>query len=389
MYQRLLFSDGSPKTSCFILGPRQTGKTTLLETLNISVQYNLLQSSEFVRLSRDPDLIFKECSKLNQKLKHTIWIDEVQKIPKVLDVVHRTIEKFKNINFILSGSSARKLRAEGVNLLGGRALDFKLHPLTSIELKDEFSLETSLKFGTLPKISSLLHEGDSELAIDLLNSYVSTYLDEEIQKEALVRDLQPFQRFLEVAAQAAGGLINFSKIADDSQISHTAAVNYFSILQDTLIGFLLDPYHASVRKQLIKQPKFYFFDNGVNRAILNTLGSAPTGLEKGVMFEQFVIQEVRRVNDYFKKRLKLYFWRTEAGAEVDLLLCRGSKILLAVECKASPHVKKRDLSGLKAFKKDYPKVKTLVCAPVERDQEIEAGFTVVTLKSLITAVREA
>ena len=258
--------------------------------------------------------------------------------------------------------------------------------MTSVELANEFDLELAIQFGTLPKIYKLIKDSQSELALELLSAYVTIYLEQEIKQEALVRDLQPFQRFLEVSAQCSGKLINFSKISDESQISHTAVTNYFSILEDTLIGFFLPAYHASVRKQLIKQPKFYFFDNGVNRSILNTLNSPLSGLEKGAMFEQFIIQEIRRVNDYYRKKLKFYFWRTEAGAEVDLLLCKADKILLAIECKSSKFINKRDLSGLRAFKKDYPQVKTVVCAPVEREIEIDEGFSAVGVEELVKMV---
>lgn len=388
MYKRLLFAKDLPKTSCFIFGPRQTGKTTLLETVPTKIHYNLLQNSEYLRLNKNPDIIFNECSKLESTKKHRVWIDEVQKVPKLLDAVHRTIEKFKNIDFILSGSSARKLKQHGVNLLGGRALDYKFHPLTTLELEDDFNLDQALCFGTLPRIYQTYSESQTELALELLRSYVSIYLEEEIKKEALVRELDLFQRFIEVAAQSSASLINFSKIADESQISHTATRNYFSILEDTLIGFFLPAFHLSVRKQLIKQPKFYLFDNGVNRAIVNMLSAPLSGLEKGAMFEQFVIQEVRRINDYFRKGFNLYFWRTEAGAEVDLLICRGTKILLAVECKASAIINKRDLSGLKAFKKEYPKVPTLICAPVEREVEIEKSFDAINIVNLVKKIIE-
>jgi predicted AAA+ superfamily ATPase len=386
MYKRLLFAKQKPTESCFILGPRQTGKTTLLQTLDTKIHYDLLESSEFLRLSKDPDVIYRECKKLDQKATHLVWIDEVQKIPKLLDVVHRSMEKFKNIKFLLSGSSARKLKAVGTNLLGGRALNYKFHPLTSIELAEEFELDLALRFGTLPRIYELIKSDQAELAKEYLNAYVTIYLEEEIKRESLVRELPPFQRFLEVAAQCSGNLINFSKISDESQISHTATTNYFSILEDTLIGFFLAPYHKSIRKQLSKQPKFYFFDNGVNRAVLNTLDAPPIGLDKGTMFEQFVVQEVRRINDYYRKNFKLYFWRTESGAEVDLLICKSNDIILAVECKASKHINKRDLSGLKAFKKDYPKVKSFVCAPVEREIEIDEDYSAVNMETLLEYV---
>ena len=204
MYKRLLFKNELPKTSCFLFGPRQTGKTTLLNKIQTKIRYDLLKNSEFLRLNKDPDLVYKECSKLTPKENHIVWIDEVQKIPRLLDTVHRTIEKSNNINFILSGSSARKLKQQGVNLLGGRALDYKFHPMTSVELANEFDLELAIQFGTLPKIYKLIRDSQSELALELLSAYVTIYLEQEIKQEALVRDLQPFQRFLEVSAQCSG-----------------------------------------------------------------------------------------------------------------------------------------------------------------------------------------
>lgn len=388
MYQRILALSLQAKASAFILGPRQTGKTTLIEQSKVSLSYNLLSSTEFIRLNRDPEIVFNECSKLSKSKQHYVWIDEVQKIPALLDTVHQTIEKYKNIHFILSGSSARKLRKYGVNLLGGRALDLRLYNLTIEELGKDYNLDLALNFGTLPKIYSLLIDQQAELAKDLLYSYLTTYLDEEIKKEALVKDLQPFQRFLEVAAQSIATTVNFSKISDDSLISDTAVKNYFSILEDTLIGFLLPGYHLSTRKQLTKHPKFYLFDNGVTRAITGSLNSPASGLEKGALFEQFVIQEIRRLNDYYKKRFKLFFWLTESGAEVDLLITKGKEILLAVECKASKTINKRDLSGLKAFKKDFPKVKCYICAPVEREIEIDKGFSAINLNKLVEVFKK-
>jgi predicted AAA+ superfamily ATPase len=385
MYNRILQDQIPRDISSFIFGPRQSGKTTILKKIDYKLYVNLLQTSQFVKYNREPSILYDEISALQSK-GAIIIIDEIQKIPLLLDEVQRCMDDYPELIFILSGSSARKLKRGSANLLGGRAANLSLYPLTIKELGKEFDLERVLAYGSLPKISLLLAEGRIESAKTLLNSYVTTYLTEEIKAESLVRKLEYFQRFLEVAAHQFAREINMSELADQAQITASSVKNYFGILEDTLLGFFLYPFSSSIRKQLTKTPKFYFFDNGVTRAIQGVIASKPTNQESGYLFEQLMIQEVVRVNSYYSKGFKLSFWKTPHNAEVDLLLSRGNKLLLAVEFKATPFPSKRDLSGLKAFEADYPKVPTLLCAPVDRARMIDDRFKAIPPQDFLELV---
>ncbi|MCB0320460.1 MAG: ATP-binding protein, partial [Bdellovibrionales bacterium] len=345
---------------------------------------------EFLEYNKDPDLLGREIENLYKKPDKrkslTVWIDEIQKIPQLLDVVHHCIEKYKSCRFILTGSSARKLRRDSANLLGGRALDLRLHSLAYEELAEAFDLDLALYYGTLPHIYELLENNDVDLAKDLLSSYVTTYLNDEIRQEGLVRSLDSFQRFVEVAAAQFAELVNFSKIADDCLTSSPTVQNYYSILEDTLIGSFLSPYASSVRKQLSKQSKFYFFDNGVTRAITGDLASRSHRMDKGHLFEQLVFNELRKVNDYHKKSLKFNLWRTYDGLEVDFLISRGRNLLLAVECKSASQVQPRDFVGLKSFSVDFPKVRKVLCCTT-KNSLIHDDIEVIDLPTLLGIVQ--
>jgi uncharacterized protein len=374
MYKRLLEECLHEDISSFLFGPRQTGKTTLLRNLKPDIYLDLFKTKEFIQYNRNPSIFFEEIRANAAHIKFVV-IDEIQRVPLLLDEVQRCTDQFPHIRFILSGSSARKLKRGSANLLGGRFADFAIFPLTSIELHTDYNLDLIMRYGSLPKIYTLLKQDQKRSATQLLRSYVSTYLSEEIKAEALVRHLDHFQRFLEVSAQQFAREVNQSEMADQAQISVSSVKNYYGILEDTMIGFFLYPYSTSIRKQLTKTPKFYFFDNGVVRAIQGIVNSEPSNQEKGYLFEQLMIQEALRLNRYFEKDLKMSFWRTTSGAEVDLVFSKGNKIVLAVEFKASPFVASRDLSGLKSFAEEYPDVTKFLCAPVERSRTLE-NFTV-------------
>ena len=355
MYARILGTQLPTDASCLILGPRQTGKSTLVGTLPCLITIDLLSAVTFLKYNHNPDLLFAEVSSLPAGAQGRVWIDEIQKVPALLDVVHRCIERFPTVHFILTGSSARKLRRGAANLLGGRAVSFSLHPLAIAELGGDFQLERVLQYGSLPRVYSLLVEQNEALAQELLRSYVTTYLNEEIKSEAIARRLDSFQSFLEVAVSQFAEEVNLSTLAAESRVSQPTVRNYYSILEDTLIGFFLPPYTRSVRKRLSKRHKFYVFDNGVTRALLGLVAVPISPIERGRLFEQWIMQEVRRVNDYFRKDLKMYFWRTHNGAEVDLLLTRGREILLAVECKSRSEMTRQDFSGLRSFSEEHPR----------------------------------
>ena len=367
MYKRIL-KDQLPKTSFFLFGPRQVGKSTLLKEQKADLTIDLLDPELQLAYNKNPNLLRQQVDEI--KTSSTIFIDEVQRVPKILDVIHFLMEQKPKLRFILCGSSARKLRHGASNLLGGRALYRTMHPLTLEELASTFNLQWILGYGSLPKIYSTLKQKKAKEAQDLLRAYVVTYLREEIKAEALVRNLRGFQNFLDVAAAQFAEQINFSGISRDCQIALSTVREYYTILEDTLIGCFLYPYLKSQRKRMSHQPKFYFFDNGVTLAILGTLHDKPSPLEQGRLYEQWIVQEIIRYNEYHQKDWKLNFWRTSHGAEVDVLISRGTKILYAIECKLSAYPSSNDLSGLKSFHEKYPETPCYIVAPVKHPLRI-------------------
>ncbi|MCJ7581285.1 MAG: AAA family ATPase [Candidatus Aminicenantes bacterium] len=359
-----------PKTSFFLFGPRQVGKSTLLHQENPHLIIDLLDPELQLSYNKNPNLLRGQIDDLDPKEKNKILVDEVQRVPKLLDIIHSLMEQNPNIQFILCGSSARKLRHGASNLLGGRALYRTMHPLSYDELSSDFNLELVLSYGSLPKIYSTLIKKETKEAQDLLRAYVITYLREEIKAEALVRNLQGFQNFLDIAAAQYSEQINFSSVSRDCQVALPTVREYYSILEDTLIGFFLFPFLKSVRKRMSHQPKFYFFDNGVTRALLGSLQDPPTPLEQGRLFEQWILQEVVRLNEYYQKDWKLSFWRTSHGAEVDLLISRGTKILYAIECKFKRQPSTSDLTGLRSFHENHPEVPCFVVSPIKQSYRL-------------------
>ncbi|MBI4431692.1 MAG: ATP-binding protein [Candidatus Omnitrophica bacterium] len=361
MFQRYL-DRKLPGHSFFLFGPRQVGKSTLLKKEDTDLILDLLDPEQQLAYNKNPHLLRQQIDEL--KSNAVIFIDEVQRVPKLLDIIHAAMEEKPKLRFILCGSSARKLRRGASNLLGGRALYRTMHPLTLDELAEDFHLPSVLAYGSLPKIYTSIKEKKIKEAQDLLRTYVITYLREEVKAEALVRNLHGFQNFLDIAAAQYAQQVNFSGVSRDCQVALATVREYYSILEDTLVGFFLFPYLKSQRKRMSHQPKFYFFDNGVTRALLGTLQDHPAPQEQGRLFEQWVVQEVVRFNEYHQKDWKLSFWRTSHGAEVDLLISRGTKLLGAVECKSTAQVSSSDLSGLRSFHEVYPKVPCYLVAPV-------------------------
>lgn len=353
MFHRLL--NPPKKQSFLILGPRGSGKTTWLKnhfSRASSLWFDLLDSKTELELRRDPELVIKHWQALEVK-PEVIIIDEVQKNPTLLDVTHRGIEEF-HIHFVLTGSSARKLRRGAANLLAGRAFEFFLLPLSSFELADHFDLSVALNYGLLPKIYS------DDLAEDLnkeryLYSYVSTYLKEEIAVEQVVRNLDPFQKFLEVAAQANGKIINYAKLGRDSGVDPKQVERYFSILADTLLGFFLQPYHRSVRKRQAQKAKFYFFDVGVVRTLTNRLPVAPvpSTFEFGDLFEHFIVLEFIKLNFALEKRFRFSYFHTDQNHEIDLVVETPDRRTLLIEIKSSLKINLAEVSTLASYKSDF------------------------------------
>lgn len=331
--------------SLFLLGPRGTGKSTLLRQTfaqNQTHWIDLLNPEEEERFALSPGELSAVVDNLENAKTHVV-IDEIQKVPKLLDVVHSLIERTGK-KFILTGSSARKLRRGAANLLGGRAFVYYLHPFSFLETKDKFDLTNALEFGQLPKVYSLRTAKEKT---KFLQSYARTYLQEEIVAEQVVRKLLPFRRFLEVAAQSNGKIVNHASIARDVGVAETTVSEYFSVLEDTMIGFLLEPFHHSFRKRLSQRPKFYFFDTGVSRALARTLGLPllPQTSAFGDAFEQFVINEAVRLGSYFQSEYRFTYLRTKDDAEIDLIVERPGKPLLCIEIKSTATVKENDLSA--------------------------------------------
>ena len=350
MFERLIKKPLESRKSFFLFGPRGTGKTTWLKhRLPEALFVNLLQSEYYNRLSANP-------GHLRQLIPpdHTGWtvIDEVQRIPALLNEVHDLIEA-RGLVFVLTGSSARTLRRSGVNLLAGRALTYRMHPVTAVEQREAFNLRDSVQLGHLPARFS-----ESDPA-KYLKDCVQTYLREEVMQEGLTRNIGHFSRFLEVASFSQGATTNTSAVAREAHIERSVAENYFSILEDLLIAVRLPVFSRKAKRKLVSQKKFYYFDAGVFRAI-RPMGPLDSDAEiDGPALETLVLQELRAVNDYHDHGYQISFWRTRNGLEVDFVLY-GPRGLLAIEIKRSTQIQPKDTRALREFKKDYPPAKCLV-----------------------------
>ena len=354
MYKRILNILDS--NSFFLFGARGTGKTTLIREIFSERDVfwiDLLVPQDEEQYQLHPDALIENIEALPEKPEWVV-IDEIQRAPKLLDVVHYLIEQPENrdraVKFALTGSSARKLKRGGANLLAGRAFTFNLYPLTHQELGDDFDLVSALAWGTLP--AAVNASGDQE-RIAFLRSYTDTYLKEEVVGEQLIRNVVPFRRFLPVAAQSSGTIINYSSIARDIGVDWSTVRNYFEILEDTLLGFQLPAYGRSIRKQQLASPKFYLFDTGVKRAFDKTLTLWPsTGQMIGPLFEHFIICEFFRLNAYRGKDYSFSYLATQGGLEIDLIVERPGMKTALVEIKSSDRVTDEHLKHLKAISAD-------------------------------------
>ena len=357
MYQRLLTL---PKNrSFFLFGPRNTGKSTLIEaqfSAAHSQWFDLLDTTLQTRFLANPEELFNIVSNLPPDITHIV-IDEVQKAPKLLDVVQRLLKK-KDKFFILTGSSARKLKRGSANLLAGRAFVYHLYPLSFIEIGKDFDLGVALNWGTLPEILSLSTDGER---FELLTAYAHTYLREEIWEERIIKTLAPFRKFLEVAAQSNGKIINFASIAREVGVDDKTIKAYFEILEDTLIGFFLEPYHHSVRKQVSGKPKFYLVDTGLTRALARQLEIPlkPGTHAYGNAFEHYVITEIIRLSSYLRHQYKFSYLRTINDVEIDLIVERPGKSTLYIEIKSTSNVTPEMLTFFKKIAEDAGQVEAL------------------------------
>lgn len=358
MYQRIL--QLPKKRHFFLFGARNTGKSTLIKKVydHKSSRYiDLLNTQDEERYRVNPTLLASEVEALSSDIHHVI-IDEIQKNPKLLDIVQMLMGKTDKI-FIMTGSSARKLKHGGANLLAGRAFVYHLYPLSAFELGDDFDLNHALRWGTLPEISRCSSDLERQ---EFLNAYAHTYLKEEIIVEQTVRNLEPFRKFLEVAAQSNGKIINYSNIARDVGADDKTIKSYYTILEDTLIGFMLDAYDGSFRKRLSQKPKFYFFDPGVVRALSRQTSIALTSQtnDYGNAFEHFIILECLRISDYHRKDFRFSYLRTPSDVEIDLVVERPGKALLCIEIKSSSNVNPENISSFKQITADIPNCEAVV-----------------------------
>jgi len=345
MYSRLI--EPPKDKSFFLFGPRGTGKTTWVKSKFKGALYlDLLEAGLFNDLLANPQRLE---NLIPNNFKDWIIIDEVQRIPELLNEVHRLIEKY-GYRFILTGSSPRKIRRRGVNLLAGRALGYNLYPLTAAELGEDFKLSHSLAYGQLP---SVYIEADPK---SYLESYVKTYLEEEVRQEGLTRNLGAFSRFLEAASFSQGAVLNISSVARECSVERKIVENYFTILEDLLIAYRIPIFAKRAKRRLLAHPKFYFFDVGLYRT-LRPIGPLDMPEETGGhAFETLFLQELCAINSYLKLGYNLSYWRTSNNIEIDFVLY-GNRGIRAFEVKRTGKVSSSMTKGLKAFLKDYPEAK--------------------------------
>ncbi len=337
------------KQSFFLLGPRGTGKSTFIKkTWPQALYLDLLLPEVFRNYTARPERL-RELVGAHRE-KKTVVIDEVQKAPQLLEVVHGLIEEKRGFQFILTGSSARKLRRGGVNLLAGRALMKHMHPFMAAELKNLFELEKALQNGTIPLV---LNSSDPAAT---LQAYVDLYLREEVQMEGLTRSMGNFTRFLETMSFSHGSVLNMSNVARECQIERKVVEGYIGILEDLLLAFRVPVFSRRAKRAVASHPKFYFFDAGIYN-VLRPSGPLDRPEEKsGAALEGLVAQHLRAWIDYFHPSCGLFYWRTSAGSEIDLIIY-GKDTFQAIEVKNSAAVHPQDLRALKAFGEDYPEAK--------------------------------
>jgi predicted AAA+ superfamily ATPase len=357
--------------SFFLFGPRGTGKSTWLKHHHPeALLLDLLDPEVFRAYSAKPERLREVVEA--QGLGTTIIVDEIQKLPQLLDVVHLLMESREGLRFILTGSSARKLKRSGVDLLAGRALVRTLHPFMASELGKGFSLKDALAVGLIPLVV------DSSNPEETIRSYAAVYLKEEVQTEGLVRSIGGFSRFLESISFSHGAVLNISDVARDCQVERKTAEGYVSILEDLLLAFRIPVFSRRAKRTLSSHPKFFYFDSGVFRSV-RPRGPLDSPQEiEGAALEGLVAQHLRAWIAYSGDQSTLFFWRTKSGTEVDFVVY-GKDVFCALEVKNTAKINPKMLQGLLAFKEDYPeaqilflyrgrerlKIKEVLCLPVQ------------------------
>jgi len=354
--------------SCFLFGPRQTGKTTLLSAISAHrprFDVTLLDTETLLAYGREPGRFRREVEHwVKRHPGGIVVVDEIQKLPPLLDEIQFLLDSLRGrVTFVMTGSSARKLRRTSANLLGGRAWPYTLFPLTIRELGRDFDLGSVLRFGSLPPVIGR-PEG---FCRRFLKAYAQTYLKEEILQEALVRNVPAFSRFLELAADQSGGLVNYSSFAAETGVASKTIREYYQVLEDTLVAFAVPPYTRSARKRLTRHPIYHLFDLGVCNALAGSLAAQPTrGTSAyGRLFEQFIVLELKRLLTYRELDWPMYYWRTAHGAEVDVVLETDDGVW-AIEIKSGATIRPTELSGLRSFREDHPDARLVCVADIDR-----------------------
>ena len=376
MYQRYLKLDLEPGESAFLWGARKTGKSTYLSfTYPDSARIDFLNGFKYLEYTKAPWKLREDILNLPPAfLKHPIIIDEVQKVPTVMDEIHLMIETYK-LSFILCGSSTRKMRAPGVNLLGGRALKYHFYPLVYPEIKDDFDLLRIFNNGLIPQ------HYPSNKARRYILSYINDYLINEVHAESLVQDLPTFTRFFDAVGFSHGEMINYANIARDAGVSAITVKAHYQILVETLVGYLVEPYSKSIGRDIISSiPKFYFFDVGIATKLSKTIITATEGAAAGRVLEHYIFLELYAYTKLNMLDHKISYWRTHSGIEVDFVAHLKQGLPVPIEVKISSHIHKTELKNLKIFMKEYG-VKTgyIVCMETTAKRIIlEDGSEIIT-----------
>ena len=373
MYKRIFDIENKLDEGMFLFGARQTGKSTILkERFKGAIYYDLLNPNVRRALKLNPNTLWEA---LQDKPAGTLVIvDEIQKVPELLDVVHSLMVD-KGLFFILSGSSARKLKRSGANTLGGRAIPETLYPLVWPEVTD-FQIDKAVQNGMIPRHNMV------DDATKRLSGYVKVYMDEEIREEGEVRELDAFERFMEVAAISDGEMLNYSNIASDCGVSAKTVKSYFQILYDTLIGYEIPAYRKEVKRRIVQAPRFYYFDVGLANYLLGRHSLKRGTDDYGHAFEHLVMQEIIAYKGYNDKRDEISYWHTYDKKEVDAVIGDAK---VGIEIKSSEQVKTKHKSGLKAFKDEHPDCRLILVSldPITRKSgDIELIYVLDFLKML-------